>query len=249
MKGKVALITGAAAGIGRATAIAFAQKGARVVVSDVNAAGGKETVDLIEEGGGTAMFLRADVADAESVAALVSGTVDAFGGLDFAFNNAGIEGEAASTTECSGENWDRVIAINLTGVWLCMKHEIPVMLERGGGVIVNCASIAGVVGYATMPAYTASKHGVIGLTRTAALEYAKQNIRVNAICPGVIETEMIERFTHGDPERRSELREGVPVGRLGRSEEIASAVLWLCADDSAFVTGHPLVIDGGHVAG
>ena len=248
MKGKVALITGAAAGIGRATAIAFAREGARVVVSDVNEAGGAETVDLIEEKGGTAIFIRADVADAESVASLVSGTVDAFGGLDFAFNNAGIEGEPSPTAECSGENWDRVIGINLTGVWLCMKREIPVMLERGGGVIVNCASIAGVVGYATMPAYTASKHGVIGLTRTAALEYANQKIRVNAICPGVIETEMIERFAHGDPERRAQLLEGVPVGRLGRPEEIANAVLWLCADDSAFVTGHPLVIDGGHVA-
>jgi NAD(P)-dependent dehydrogenase (short-subunit alcohol dehydrogenase family) len=248
MEGKVAVVTGAAAGIGRATAIAFAREGARVMVSDVDDAGGAETVRLIRDAGGEAKYVHADVSRQPDVEALIAGTVQEFGRLDFAFNNAGIEGESNSTAECTEENWDRVMAINLKGVWLCMKYEIEQMLKQGGGAIVNCSSIAGLIGFQGIPAYTASKHGLLGLTKTAALEYAAQGIRVNAICPGVIRTAMIDRFTAGSKEAEEQLVSGEPMGRMGTPEEIASAVLWLCSEGAGFVTGHPLVVDGGWVA-
>jgi len=248
MDGKVALVTGGANGIGRATALAFAREGARVVVSDIDDAGGAESVRLIAEDGGEAEYVRADVSRPDDVRSLMERTVAAFGRLDFAFNNAGIEGQSAPTDECSEENWDRVMAINLKGVWLCMKEQIPHMLRQGGGAIVNCSSIAGVIGFPGIPAYTASKHGLVGLTKAAALEYATRGIRVNAVCPGVIRTAMIERFTAGSAEAEAAMAGGAPMERMGTPEEIASAVLWLCSPGAAFVTGHPLVADGGWVA-
>jgi NAD(P)-dependent dehydrogenase (short-subunit alcohol dehydrogenase family) len=248
MKGKVALVTGASSGIGRATALAFAREGARVVVSDVQIDGGEETVRLILDAGGEAVFVHANVADAAEVEAMVRRAVEVFGRLDYAFNNAGIEGLTAPTAECTEENWDRVIDINLKGVWLCMRFEIPEMLRQGGGAIVNCSSVAGLVGFPGIPAYSASKHAILGLTRTAALEYAQQGLRVNAVCPGVIRTAMVERFTHQDPQAEAQLVAREPVGRMGTPEEIAGAVLWLCSDAASFVTGHALAVDGGFVS-
>jgi NAD(P)-dependent dehydrogenase (short-subunit alcohol dehydrogenase family) len=248
LTGKVIIVTGASAGIGRATALALAGAGAAVAVGDVDEARGEATVLDIEHKGGSALFVRTDVAVDADVARLVEYTVDAFGGLDAAFNNAGIEGTPASTHLCTPENWTRTLAVNLTGVWSSMRHEIPAMLERGGGSIVNCSSIAGLVGFATIPAYVASKHGVVGLTKTAALEYAEQGVRVNAVCPGVIDTEMVERFTHGDAEAAAGMTALEPVGRMGRPEEIADAVVWLCSDRSSFVTGQAIAVDGGFVA-
>lgn len=248
LSGKVAIVTGAGAGIGRATAIALAAEGAAVVVSDVDVDGGQQTAREITDKGGKAHFVRADVSDDDQVAALVAETVERFGGLDAAFNNAGIEGVPAPTADCTPENWQRTIAVNLTGVWSCMRHELPRMLERGGGSIVNCASVAGLVGFANIPAYTASKHGVVGLTKTAALDYAERGIRVNAVCPGVIDTEMVERFTGGVDEALDAMIAMEPVGRLGHPEEIADAVVWLCSDRSSFVTGQAIAVDGGFVA-
>lgn len=248
MQGKVALVTGAGAGIGRACAIALAAAGARVVVSDVTAEGGNETVGLIERTGSEALFVETDVSSGAAVKALIDLAVRRFGGLDCAVNNAGIEGQLAPTAECSEENWDRTIAVNLKGVWLCMREEIPRMLERGGGSIVNMASVAGLVGFQNLPAYCASKGGVVQLTKTAALEYAEQGIRVNAICPGVIRTSMIDRILGGDPEQEKAFNQLEPVGRFGLPEEIADAALWLCSDASSFVTGDALAVDGGFIA-
>ncbi|WP_410764713.1 SDR family oxidoreductase [Haloferax sp. DFSO60] len=247
IEGKVALVTGAASGIGRATALRFAEEGAKVVVSDVMVDDGEQVVHEITEAGGDAAFIRADVSKADDVAELVAGTVEQFGGLDFAHNNAGIEGAGAPLTEMSVEDFERVIDINLKGVFLGMKYEIPHLMERGGGAIVNTASVAGMTGGANLAHYYASKHGVIGLTRSAAMEVAGENIRVNAVCPGVIDTPMIERFTHGDEEATEGLLAAEPMGRMGKPEEIASAVVYLCSDDASFVTGHPMVIDGGYV--
>jgi NAD(P)-dependent dehydrogenase (short-subunit alcohol dehydrogenase family) len=248
MQDRVALVTGGSAGIGRATALAFARKGARVVIADVLADQGEQVVKEIEAAGGDAFFVATDVADASQVARMVEETVGRFGRLDCAFNNAGIEGTPAPTVECATENWDRTIAVNLTGVWRCMQAEIPHMLAAGRGAIVNNSSVAGLVGFAGIPAYVASKHGVVGLTKTAALEYATQGIRVNAVCPGVIATEMITRFTHSDPDALAELTSTEPVGRLGTPDEIADAVVWLCSDEASFVTGQALAVDGGFVA-
>jgi len=250
-KGKVAIVTGAAAGIGRATALAFAQAGANVLVADVNTAGGEETVRLIREAGGTAEFIQVDVTKDEQVAAMVKRAVDLWGGLDYAFNNAGIEGALAPTHEYPEEAWQRVIDINLTGVWRCMRHEIPEMLKRGGGAIVNCASILGLVGFANAPAYTAAKHGVVGLTKAAAQEYAELGLRVNAICPGFIETPMVmERGVQlgKDKAAYAQVASLHPMNRLGKPEEIANAVLWLCSPEASFVTGYPLAVDGGYVS-
>lgn len=248
MAGGVALVTGAASGIGRATAEAFAREGARVVVSDVAAGAGEAVAAAIRERGGQAVFAACDVSRPEQVEALVARTVEAFGRIDLAFNNAGVEGETAPTAECTEANWDRVIGINLKGVWLCMREEIPRMLAQGGGAIVNCSSVAGLVGFTGIAAYAASKHGLIGLTRTAALEYAARGIRVNAVCPGVIRTPMVERFTGGDPEAEARLVASEPIGRMGTPEEVAAAVLWLCSDAASFVTGHALAVDGGFAA-
>lgn len=242
---KVAIITGAASGIGKSTAIAFARRGAKVVVSDINK--GDDTVAAIKADGGDAIFIKCDVSKADQVKNLVEQTVEHYGRLDYAFNNAGIEGDPADTAACTTENWQRVIDINLTGTWLCMKYEIPEMLRQGKGVIVNCASIAGLVGFPNSPAYVASKHGVIGLTKTAALENARKGIRVNAICPGVIKTPMIDRYTQGSAEAEAQFAESAPIGRLGTPEEIAEAVVWCCSDGASFTTGQALAVDGGWV--
>lgn len=248
MNGKVALVTGAGAGIGKACALAFARAGASVLVSDVDETGGEETVALAEEQGGRASFFRSDVSRSADARALVAAAVESYGGLDYAVNNAGIEGIQAPTAECSEENWDRTIAVNLKGIWLCMRYEIPELLDRGGGAIVNMASVAGLVGFRNLPAYCASKGGIVQLTKTAALEYATQGIRINAICPGVILTAMVERLLGSDPENEKAFTQLEPVGRFGRPEEIADAALWLCSDAASFVTGHSLTVDGGLVA-
>ncbi len=248
LKDKVAIITGAASGIGAASALAFAREGASVVVADVQIPRGEELVARIQGLDGKAIFIKCDVSNESDVRNMVAKCVEKFGRLDCAFNNAGIEGETAETLVSTNENWDKVMNINLKGVWQCMKYEIPEMLKHGKGSIVNCSSIAGVVGFVGMGAYTASKHGIIGLTQVAALEYASKNTRINAICPGVIDTPMVERVTQNDPKATSELLKGEPIGRMGRPEEIAQAALWLCSDASSFVTGHPLIADGGWVA-
>jgi NAD(P)-dependent dehydrogenase (short-subunit alcohol dehydrogenase family) len=248
LDGKVALVTGAGSGIGRATALTFAREGAKVVVADIIAEGGEETVRMVKAAGGEALFVKTDVSKAAEVEALITKVVQTYGRLDCAFNNAGIEGVFVSTAECSEENWDRTLAINLKGVWLCMKYEIPQMLKQGGGAIVNTASVAGLVGFAGLPAYVASKHGVAGLTKTAALEYAKAGIRVNAVCPGGISTPMTERLFKAQPQMAEAVAALEPVGRMGKPEEIAEAVVWLCSDAASFVTGHAMAVDGGMVA-
>src|SRR3954471_21342992 len=243
---KVAFVTGAASGIGRAAALAFAREGAGVVAADVSEQGNQETVRLIEEQGGRALAVRCDVSRAGEVKAALDQTVEAFGRLDFAFNNAGVEQRKLTpTAELDEEEWDRIFNIDLRGVFLCMKYEIPLMLKQGGGAIVNTSSGAGVIGIKANPAYTAAKHGVIGLTRAAALDYAAQNIRVNAVCPGYIDTAMMTRFTGGTTEGRAKVISEEPIGRMGRPEEIANAVLWLCSDTAGFVVGSAIVIDGG----
>jgi NAD(P)-dependent dehydrogenase (short-subunit alcohol dehydrogenase family) len=245
--GKVALVTGAGSGIGRATALAFARRGAHVAVADRTPPGGDETVEMIRAEGGSAIVVWADVAFDAQVEAMVAETVRAFGRLDFAFNNAGIEGMTADTHEYPEAEFDRVVAVNLKGVFLGMRHQIPAMLANGGGAIVNCSSIAGLVGFPGMAGYVASKHGVVGLTKTAALEYAQRGIRVNAVCPGVIHTPMVDR-TFGDAEEANVMIDQMqPLGRVGQPEEIAQSVLWLCSDAASFLTGQAIAIDGGYV--
>lgn len=251
LQAKVALVTGGASGIGRAAAVAFAREGASVVVSDVDATGGEQTAQAIRAAGGQAIFARADVSQAAQVEALTKRTLESFGRLDCAFNNAGIQGQIATTVECHEENWDRIIATNLKGVWLCMKYEIPLMLHQGGGAIVNTASNFGLVSSAGMPAYSASKHGVLGVSKAAALEYASFGIRVNAVCPGPIKTPLSEGVIreHPDAERMVEaIMSRLPVGRWGLAEEVAEAVIWLCSGAASFVTGAALPVDGGYVA-
>ena len=245
--GKVAFVTGAANGIGRAAALAFAREGASVVVADVSEKHNQETARMIKELGGHALAVTCDVARNEDVKAALAKTVEAFGRLDFAFNNAGIEpSKPAPTAEYEEEEWNRIINVDLRGVFLCMKHEIPLILKHGGGGgIVNTSSGAGIIGIKGSPAYTAAKHGVIGLTKAAALDYAAKNIRVNAVCPGYIDTPMMARFTGGTPEGRAKVIAEEPVGRMGKPEEIAAAVIWLCSDAAAFMVGHAMVIDGG----
>jgi len=244
--GKVAFVTGAAGGIGRAAALAFARQGARVVVADVSEQGNNETVRMIESQGGSALAVRCDVTRAEDVKAALAKAVEAFGRLDFAFNNAGIEPRnPAPTADYDEAEWNRIIDIDLRGVFLCMKYEVPLLLKQGGGAIVNTSSGAGLIGIKGSPAYTAAKHGVIGLTRAAALDYAAQNIRINAVCPGYIDTPMMTRFTGGTAEGRAKVISEEPIARMGRPEEIANAVLWLCSDASSFTVGHALVVDGG----
>lgn len=248
---KVALVTGAGSGIGRASALAFARDGARVIVADIDAGGGEETVQRITESGGEAQFMRVDVARADEVAHLVAAIVDTYGRLDYAHNNAGIEGVLVPFHEYPDANWERVLSVNLTGVFLCMKHEIRQMLRQGGGAIVNTASVAGLRGR-RLGAYTASKHGVVGLTTMAAVEYAKAGIRVNAVCPGVIRTPMAERAFFEPAEDRTQAETfygGLhPLGRLGTPEEVAAAVVWLCSDAASFVTGLAMPVDGGMLA-
>lgn len=245
-KDRVVIVTGGSFGIGRATAVAFAKRGCKVVIADF--AEGNETLNLIKADGGQAIFVKCDVSKDSDVKAMVEKTITTYGRIDYAFNNAGIEGTSAITHECTNENWEKTIGVNLKGVWLCMKYEIPYMLKQEKGAIVNCASIAGLVGFPGLPAYVASKHGVIGLTKTAALEYAKLGIRVNAVCPGVIKTPMIDRFTGKNKEAEKQFENMEPVGRMGLPEEVAEAVVWLCSDASSFVTGDAMAVDGGWIA-
>jgi len=245
-EGKVAMVTGAGSGIGRASALAFAKNGAKVVVNDIVAEGAEETVEMIKAAGGEAIFVKADVTQAIEVEALINKTVEIYGRLDYAHNNAGIDGEPAPLADCTIENWDRTIGINLRGVFLFMKYEIPQMLKQGSGAIVNTASIAGLIGTASMPAYNASKHGVVGLTRTAALEYAASGIRINAVCPGATRTALLESVMAVMPELRETLESSHPVGRIAEPEEIANTVVWLYSDEASFITGHPMVVDGGY---
>jgi NAD(P)-dependent dehydrogenase (short-subunit alcohol dehydrogenase family) len=247
LDGKAALVTGGGSGLGRASAIALARAGATVTVVDVNENGGRETAALVsEEAGGDADFVRADVTQADEVAAMVDKTVTRWAHLDCAVNNAGTTGASAPTADYALDDWSRVLAVNLTSVFLCLKHEIPAMLQRGGS-IVNMASGAGLVGFPGLPAYVASKHGVVGLTKAAALEYAAQGVRINAICPGSTRTPMLEGFMGGDEQVERMMTRAVPLGRLGRPEEIAGAVVWLCSDAASFVVGHALAVDGGSV--
>ncbi len=246
LDGKVALVTGAGSGIGRATALAFAREGAKVVVSDVDDDGGEDTVAQIGRAGGEAAYVHADVSRAAEVEALMARTIEAFGRLDCAHNNAGVQGVLETPIhEYPEQVWDEVISVNLKGVWLCLRYEVPHMLEQGGGCIVNTSSMAGLVGRRGRSAYVASKHGIIGLTRTAALEYGPMGIRVNAVCPGAIQTPMLEQTVMGHPEREAQFLTGHPLGRFGTADEVADAVVWLCSDSSSFVTGHGMVLDGG----
>lgn len=245
---KVALVTGGSAGIGKAIVEAFAERKDSVVISDLDQERGEKLADSIRQKGGDALFVKTDVSDLESVKYLFETIKDRYGRLDYAVNNAGIEGEQNETADCTFENFDRTIKVNLYGVFYGMKHELDIMREQGSGVIVNISSIAGEVGFMNLPAYCASKGGVIQLTKTAALEYATRNIRVNAICPAVIMTEMVERITNHDPAIQAEFAKLQPMERAGRPEEIADSVMWLCSDKSSFVTGQAINIDGGYLA-
>jgi NAD(P)-dependent dehydrogenase (short-subunit alcohol dehydrogenase family) len=247
--GKVAFVTGAAGGIGRTTALAFAREGASVVVADLSEHGNHETARMIENVGGRALAVRCDVTSSEDVKTALEQTVEVFGRLDFAFNNAGVEQPVTATADLTEQEWDRIIAVNLRSVFLCMKHEIPLMLAHGGGAIVNTSSGAGVVGIAGQAAYAAAKHGVVGLTKSAALDYARSGLRINAVCPGIIATDMMDRFTGGTAEGRGRVIAQEPIGRMGTPEEIAAAVTWLCSDAAGFVIGHAMIIDGGQTTG
>jgi len=249
LEGKVALVTGASSGIGKATAILFGQEGAKVIVAARRIREGEETVEMIRKAGSEAIFVSTDVSKATEVEALINKTVETYGRLDCALNNAGNFGNQNLTAECDEENFDRVINVHLKGMWLCMKYEILQMLKQGSGAIVNMSSILGLTGGGDA-AYVASKHGIIGLTKVAALEYAKSGLRVNAVCPGYIYTRMIELMADisDDPDFEAGLIKQEPVGRMGTPEEVAEAVVWLCSDAASFVTGHAMLVDGGYVA-
>jgi NAD(P)-dependent dehydrogenase (short-subunit alcohol dehydrogenase family) len=249
LENKIALVTGGSSGIGRAAALAFAREGARVVVSDVNVVGGHETVEQIVAEGSEAIFVEANVASAANVEVLIHATMQAYGRLDCAFNNAGVGGTLASTVDKTEDEWETVMGVNLKGVWLCMKYQIPVMVAQGSGAIVNMASVAGLNGFPNGGIYAASKHGVIGLTRSAALEYARQGIRVNAVCPGYTDTPMVRAMMDAVPQMERVTTSASPMRRLADPAEIAAAVVWLCSDKASFVTGHALPVDGGFVAG
>ena len=244
---KVAVVTGGSFGIGKATALAFAKRGANVVIADWIES--RETIEELAAIGVKTLFVKCDVSKKNDVEALIRQTMERFGAIDFAVNNAGVEGETADTHECSEANWDKTININLKGVWLCMKGELEVMLRQGKGAIVNVASVAGLIGFPGLPAYVVSKHGILGLTKTAALENAKKGIRVNAVCPGVIRTAMIDRVTGKDKTVEKAYEDMEPVGRMGEPAEVAESIVWLCSDAASFVTGHAMALDGGWIAG
>ena len=243
--GKVALVTGAGTGIGRATALAFSHQGASVVMIDASQETLQETARLIEQQGGRSLAIPCDVTQAGEVKAALDKAIDTFGRLDYAFNNAGVEQPKAPLTDIDEAEWDRIMNTDLRSVFLCMKYEIPLLLRHGGGAIVNTSSGAGIKGIQGQTAYAAAKHGIIGLTKSAALDYAAQNIRINAVCPGYIETPMYDRFTGGTEKGRQEVISQEPIGRAGKPEEIADAVIWLCSEASSFIVGHALVVDGG----
>ena len=245
---KVAIVTGATSGIGRAAAIAYAREGAKVVVAGRRATEGEETVRLLQAQGGEGIFVKTDVSKAVQMKELVERTLQKFGRLDIAFNNAGIEQVPLPFLEQDEETFDQVVDINAKGVWLCMKYEIPAMLKTGGGSIVNTASVFGVIGIPGNEIYIASKHAVIGLTKSAAVEFGKQGIRVNAILPGVVDTDMYQRFAGEKPEFRAQMTAMHPIGRIGKPEEMADAAIWLSSSKSSFVTGHSLMVDGGYTA-
>jgi NAD(P)-dependent dehydrogenase (short-subunit alcohol dehydrogenase family) len=248
LQNKVVLVTGGASGIGRVTALALAQAGAKVAVADVDEAGGEATAQLIREHGSEALFVKTDVGDAAAVQTLIQTIITTYGRLDCAFNNAGIEGLPTRTADASEDDFDRIMRVNVKGVWLCMKAEIQQMVTQGGGVIVNTASVAGLVGAHSLPIYSASKHAVVGLTKSAAVEYARKGVRVNAVCPTVIRTPMVERGLAALPEFMDVVKQSIPMRRIGEPEEVAAAVLWLFSDASRFVTGTTLTIDGGFTA-
>jgi NAD(P)-dependent dehydrogenase (short-subunit alcohol dehydrogenase family) len=245
---RVALVTGAAMGMGRATAKAFADAGAAVVLSDYNDEALQAATEQLKSAGYRVLGVHCDVANEDQVAAMVAQTVATFGRLDAAFNNAGVQAPPADTADASSADYERVMAINLRGVWNCMKYELRQMREQGSGAIVNCSSLGGLVGLPFRAIYHASKHGVIGLTRSAALEYADRGVRINAVCPGTIETPMVAEMLTKQPDAMKEIMKQQPIGRLGRADEIASAVLWLCSDGASFVLGHALAVDGGFTA-
>lgn len=247
-EGKVALVTGGGSGIGRATSLAFANEGATVVIDDINAEGGEETLRLIKSAGGEAIFVKADVSKSAEVEAMVQKAIETYGRIDCAFNNAGVGEPLKRVHKTSEDNWDRVMATNLKGVYLCMKYELPHMAKQGKGVIVNTASLAGLKGLAGQAAYVASKHGVVGLTKSAAIEYAPLGVRINCICPGVIDTPLIAPNMKDRPHVQKGYIDMEPIGRLGRPEEISSAVLWLCSDEASFAIGSIFSVDGGVVA-
>ncbi len=248
LRNQIVLLTGAGGGIGRETALAFAREGAKLALSDVDTGAGEETVALARKEGTEAVFIGADVTDPNAVEGLVATTLEHFGRLDCAVNNAGVEHESRKLVDCTLDMWDRTLEVNLKGVWLCMKYEIPPMLTAGGGVIVNVSSAAGLGGAPSASPYAASKHGVVGLTRTAAIEYAKNGIRVNAVCPSYTRTEMVQRVLDTRPEMKKTLLKASPMGRLGEPEEVAQTILWLCSPRSSYVNGAAIPVDGGITA-
>jgi NAD(P)-dependent dehydrogenase (short-subunit alcohol dehydrogenase family) len=245
---KVVLVTGGSYGIGRAAALGFAQRGAKVAIADLDVKRGEDTLRRIKEAGGEAIFVKTDVSSEADVEALVKKTIQTYGRLDCAFNNAGIHKQFIPTLDFTAADWDEMINVNLKSVWLCMKYEIPEMLKQGKGAIVNTSSAAGLVGTPSNPAYPASKHGVVGLTKSTALEFARKGIRVNCVCPGPIRTGMHESLAAVSPDIVQTMNSRVPMGRIGEPEEVAAAAIWLCSDEASYITGHALPVDGGIVA-